>query len=45
MKIAEHAIDAWISSEDLPDPHKRVAAMAPDQIQPHCTFLVERLRG
>lgn len=32
-KIAEHALDFWISSEDLPDPNNRVTVTASGQIQ------------
>ncbi|MFM9087974.1 MAG: GMC oxidoreductase, partial [Cyanobium sp.] len=52
-KIAEHAIDFWISSEDLPDPNNRVTVTSSGQIQLHYTFnnlkasqhLVSRLQG
>ncbi|MEB3242693.1 MAG: GMC family oxidoreductase [Cyanobacteriota bacterium] len=52
-KIAEHAIDFWISSEDLPDPNNRVSVTASGQIQLDYTFnnltasqrLVSRLEG
>ena len=52
-KIAEHAIDFWISSEDLPDPENRVTVTPSGQIQLHYTFnnltaskrLVSRLEG
>ena len=37
-KIAEHAIDFWISSEDLPDPNNRVTVTPAGQIQLHYTF-------
>jgi choline dehydrogenase-like flavoprotein len=36
-KIAEHAIDFWISSEDLPDPNNRVTVTPSGQIQLHYT--------
>lgn len=36
-KIADHAIDFWISSEDLPDPDNRVTVTASGQIQLHYT--------
>jgi choline dehydrogenase-like flavoprotein len=32
-KIAEHALDFWISSEDLPDPNNRVTITSEGQIQ------------
>jgi choline dehydrogenase-like flavoprotein len=32
-KIAEHALDFWISSEDLPDPDNRVTVTGSGQIQ------------
>jgi len=32
-KIAEHAVDFWISSEDLPDPQNRVTVTSSGQIQ------------
>ena len=52
-KIAEHAIDFWISSEDLPDPENRVTVTPSGQIQLHYSFnnlvasqkLVSRLQG
>jgi choline dehydrogenase-like flavoprotein len=52
-KIAEHAIDFWISSEDLPDPDNRVTVTSSGQIQLHYTAnnltasqrLVSRLQG
>jgi choline dehydrogenase-like flavoprotein len=52
-KIAEHAIDFWISSEDLPDPENRVTVTPSGQIQLHYTFnnltaskrLLSRLEG
>ena len=52
-KIAEHAIDFWISSEDLPDPENRVTITPSGQIQLNYTFnnliasqkLVGRLEG
>ena len=37
-KIAAHAIDFWISSEDLPDPNNRVTVTPAGQIQLHYTF-------
>ena len=37
-KIAAHAIDFWISSEDLPDPNNRVTVTPSGQIQLHYTF-------
>jgi choline dehydrogenase-like flavoprotein len=37
-KIAEHAIDFWISSEDLPDANNRVTVTPSGQIQLHYTF-------
>jgi hypothetical protein len=52
-KIAEHALDFWISSEDLPDPDNRVSVTASGQIQLDYTTnnltasqrLVSRLEG
>jgi choline dehydrogenase-like flavoprotein len=52
-KIAEHAIDFWISSEDLPDPENRVTITPSGQIQLNYTTnnltasqrLVSRLEG
>jgi choline dehydrogenase-like flavoprotein len=32
-KIAEHAVDFWISSEDLPDPENRISVTASGQVQ------------
>ena len=37
-KIAEHAVDFWISSEDLPDPDNRVTVTSSGQIQLSYTF-------
>jgi len=37
-KIAEHSLDFWISSEDLPDPNNRVTVTSAGQIQLHYTF-------
>ena len=37
-KIAEHAIDFWMSSEDLPDPDNRVTVTSSGQIQLHYSF-------
>lgn len=36
-KIAEHSLDFWISSEDLPDPNNRVTVTSAGQIQLHYT--------
>ncbi|MEB3168636.1 MAG: GMC family oxidoreductase [Synechococcaceae cyanobacterium] len=52
-KIAEHALDFWISSEDLPDPNNRVTVTEKGQIKLAYTFnnltssqrLVNRLEG
>jgi choline dehydrogenase-like flavoprotein len=52
-KIAEHALDFWISSEDLPDPNNRVTVTEKGQIKLDYTFnnltasqrLVSRLEG
>ena len=52
-KIAEHAVDFWISSEDLPDPDNRVTVTGSGQIQLSYTpnnltasaRLVSRLEG
>jgi choline dehydrogenase-like flavoprotein len=52
-KIAEHALDFWISSEDLPAPENRVTVTPNGQIQLSYTFnnltasqrLVSRLEG
>jgi choline dehydrogenase-like flavoprotein len=52
-KIAEHALDFWISSEDLPAPENRVSVTAEGQIQLNYTpnnlsasrHLVNRLEG
>jgi choline dehydrogenase-like flavoprotein len=52
-KIAEHALDFWISSEDLPDPDNRVSVTPSGQIQLDYTTnnltasqrLVSRLEG
>ncbi|MFM9089359.1 MAG: GMC family oxidoreductase [Cyanobium sp.] len=52
-KVAEHAIDFWISSEDLPDPENRVTVTPSGQIQLSYTVntltasqrLVGRLEG
>ena len=52
-KIAEHALDFWISSEDLPDPNNRVTVTDKGQIKLDYTFnnlsasrhLVSRLEG
>jgi choline dehydrogenase-like flavoprotein len=52
-KIAEHAVDFWISSEDLPDPENRITVTASGQIQLSYTAnnltasqrLVSRLEG
>ncbi|MEB3194279.1 MAG: GMC family oxidoreductase, partial [Cyanobacteriota bacterium] len=52
-KIAEHAVDFWISSEDLPDPDNRVTVTPSGQIQLDYTVnnltaserLVSRLEG
>jgi choline dehydrogenase-like flavoprotein len=37
-KIAEHSLDFWISSEDLPDPNNRVTVTSTGQIQLHYTY-------
>jgi choline dehydrogenase-like flavoprotein len=37
-KIAQHAIDFWISSEDLPDPKNRVTVTSSGQIQLNYTL-------
>jgi len=52
-RIAEHALDFWISSEDLPDPNNRVTITDKGQIKLDYTFnnltasqrLVNRLEG
>ena len=52
-KIAEHALDFWVSSEDLPDPENRVTITASGQIKLSYTLnnqtassrLVSRLEG
>jgi choline dehydrogenase-like flavoprotein len=52
-KIAEHALDFWLSSEDLPDPNNRVTVTGSGQIQLSYTpnnltasaRLVSRLEG
>lgn len=52
-KIAQHALDFWISSEDLPDPNNRVTVTGSGQIKLDYTFnnltasqrLVNRLEG
>jgi choline dehydrogenase-like flavoprotein len=52
-KIAQHALDFWISSEDLPDPNNRVTVTGSGQIQLDYTVnnatasqrLVSRLEG
>jgi hypothetical protein len=36
-KIAEHALDFWISAEDLPDPNNRVTVDQAGQIHLHYT--------
>ena len=48
-KIAEHALDFWISSEDLPDPDNRVTVDSQGQIHlsytPNNQTAVQRLYG
>jgi choline dehydrogenase-like flavoprotein len=37
-KMAEHAVDFWLTTEDLPDPNNRVTLTQTGQVQLHYTF-------